>query len=229
MTATDFILAGLVAVGAGLDRVAFLQSMFSRPIVVAPLTGWLLGDPMVGLEIGILLELLWLGRLPVGASIPPDDTQVAIGATVLSLSMESLLGMSGMPVVILCVMAAIPLGKFGQVFDRLARHANGLVLKRNKAFSLGSPRKLERLHLACLLHFALAGLATFGVIVGGGTVLLYYLAPVLIGAVREAGLSLQYSFTLVGAAVLLGLINISRGVSLFSAAFAGTLLVLWVR
>jgi len=67
------------------------------------------------------------------------------------------------------------------------------------------------------------------VIVGGGTVLLYYLAPVLIGAVREAGLSLQYSFTLVGAAVLLGLINISRGVSLFSAAFAGTLLVLWVR
>ncbi|HKL27449.1 MAG TPA: PTS sugar transporter subunit IIC [Desulfuromonadales bacterium] len=229
MTATDFILAGLVAVGAGLDRVAFLQSMFSRPIVVAPLTGWLLGDPMVGLEIGILLELLWLGRLPVGASIPPDDTQVAIGATVLSLSMESLLGMSGMPVVILCVMAAIPLGKFGQVFDRLARHANGLVLKRNKAFSSGSPRKLERLHLACLLHFALAGLATFGVIVGGGTVLLYYLAPVLIGAVREAGLSLQYSFTLVGAAVLLGLINISRGVSLFSAAFAGTLLVLWVR
>ena len=127
MNYADYLLVSIIAVGAGLDRVAFLQSMFSRPIVAAPLTGWVLGNPMVGLEIGVLLELLWLGRLPVGASIPPDDTQVAIGATVLSLSMEQLLGMSGMPVVILCVMTAIPLGKCGQYFDRLARHANGLV------------------------------------------------------------------------------------------------------
>lgn len=229
MSYVDYLLVSFIAVGAGLDRVAFLQSMFSRPIVVAPLTGWVLGDPMVGLEIGVLLELLWLGRLPVGASIPPDDTQVAIGATVLSLSMDQLLGMSGMPVVILCVMTAIPLGKFGQLFDRLARHANGLVLKRNKAFSSGSPRQLEHLHLLGLLHFSLAGLATFGVIVGLGMVLLYYFAPLVIGAVRDAGLSLQYSFTLVGAAALLGLINVSRGVSLFCAAFVGTLLVLWLR
>lgn len=229
MSYVDYILVSFIAIGAGLDRVAFLQSMFSRPIVVAPLTGWALGNPMVGLEIGVLLELLWLGRLPVGASIPPDDTQVAIGATVLSLSMDQLLGMSGMPVVILCVMTAIPLGKFGQVFDRLARHANGLVLKRYKAFSSGGPSQLERLHLLGLVHFALAGLATFGVIVGLGMILLYYLAPMVIEAVRDAGLSLQYSFTLVGAAVLLGLINISRGVSLFCAAFVGTLLVLWLR
>ena len=229
MSYVDYILVSFIAIGAGLDRVAFLQSMFSRPIVVAPLTGWALGDPMIGLEIGVLLELLWLGRLPVGASIPPDDTQVAIAATVLSLSMDQLLGMSGMPVVILCVMTAIPLGKFGQVFDRLARHANGLALKRYKAFSSGSPGQLERFHLIGLVHFALAGLATFGVIVGLGMVLLYHLAPLVIEAVRDAGLSLQYSFTLVGAAVLLGLINVSRGVSLFCAAFVGTLLVLWLR
>lgn len=225
----DYLLAGLLAMVTGLDRVALLQFMISRPIVAAPLAGWIMGDPMVGLEVGVLLELLWLGRLPVGASIPPDDTQVAIGSTVLALSMDRLLGLSGMPVVILCVLTAIPLGKFGQLFDRLARHANGMVLKRNQALAVGSPGELERLHLLGLINFALASLATFIVILLAGTLLLYNFAPMLIDAVREAGLSLQYSFTMVGAAVLLGLINIARGTSLFCAAFAGTLLVLWLR
>lgn len=225
----DYLLAGSLAILTGLDRVALLQFMISRPIVAAPLAGWIMGNPLVGLEVGVLLELLWLGRLPVGASIPPDDTQVAIGATVLALSMEPLLGMSGMPIVILCVLTAIPLGKFGQLFDRLARHANGFLLKRNSALTTGTPLQLERLHLLGLVNFAFASLATFASILLFGTLLLYHLAPLLISAVREAGLSLQYSFTLVGAAVLLGLINVSRGISLFCAAFVGTLLVLWLR
>ena len=99
----DYLLAGTLAMLTGLDRVAFVQFMISRPIVAAPVAGWIMGNPLVGLEIGALLELLWLGRLPVGASIPPDETQVAIGATVLALSMQPLLGLDGMPVVILCV------------------------------------------------------------------------------------------------------------------------------
>jgi PTS system mannose-specific IIC component len=229
MVWVDYILAGTLAMLTGLDRVALLQFMISRPIVAAPLAGWVMGNPLVGLEVGVLLELLWLGRLPVGASIPPDDTQVAIGATTLALSMDHLLGMNGMPVVILCVLTAIPLGKFGQLFDRFARHANGLILKRHNALASGNPAQLERLHLLGLVNFALASLATFLVILVVGTLLLYNFAPLLITAVREAGLSLQYSFTLVGAAVLLGLINITRGTSLFCAAFAGTLLVLWLR
>ena len=65
----------------GLDRVALVQMMISRPLVAGPLTGLVLGKPLLGLEVGMLLELLWLGRLPVGAAIPPDDTQVSVGAT----------------------------------------------------------------------------------------------------------------------------------------------------
>ncbi|MGD9019102.1 MAG: PTS sugar transporter subunit IIC, partial [Desulfuromonadales bacterium] len=86
MIAVDYLLAGMVSMLTGLDRVAFVQFMISRPLVAGPLTGWVLGDPLTGLEVGMLLELLWLGRLPVGAAIPPDDTQVAVGATVLAAS-----------------------------------------------------------------------------------------------------------------------------------------------
>lgn len=230
MVVGDYLLAGLVAMLTGLDRVALVQIMISRPLVAAPLTGWVLGNPMVGMEVGMLLELLWLGRLPVGAAIPPDDTQVAVGATVLAVSMGHLLDLNGMPLVILSVLIAIPLGKFGQVFERLARHVNDrLAVNGHNALMTGSIVSFERYHLIGLASFALASLATAVIIVLVGSFVLYSVAPLLIGAVREAGLSLQYSLILVGAASLLGTINVNRSISLFCAAFTGTMLVLWLR
>jgi PTS system mannose-specific IIC component len=230
MVIADYLLAGLVAMLTGLDRVALVQVMISRPLVAAPLTGLVLGNPLLGLEVGMLLELLWLGRLPVGAAIPPDDTQVAVGATVLAFSMGQMLGLGGMPMVILAVLVAIPLGKFGQLFDRLARNVNDrLALAGLKALGSGNTSGLERRHLMGLISFAISSLATACVIVLIGSVILFYTAPQLIGAVRDTGLSLQYSLIIVGAASLLGTINVNRSISLFCAAFSGTLLVLWMR
>lgn len=230
MLVTDYLLAALVAMLAGLDRVALVQIMISRPLVAGPLTGLVLGQPMLGLEVGMLLELLWLGRLPVGAAIPPDDTQVAVGATVLTLSMGHILDLSGMPMVILAVLVAIPLGKFGQIFERLARNVNDrLAVSGLQALADGDTAGLEFRHLMGLVSFAVASLATACVIVLVGSVALYYAAPLLIGAVRGTGLSLQYSLIMVGAAALLGTINVNRSISLFCAAFTGTLLVLCLR
>lgn len=230
MIVGDYLLAGLVSMLTGLDRVALVQAMISRPLVAGPLTGWLLGSPLVGLEVGMLLELLWLGRLPVGAAIPPDDTQVAVGATVMALTVGPPLGLHGMPFVLLAVLVAIPLGKLGQFFERLARNANDrLSVLGGRALMSGSTSGLERKHLLGLVSFALASLATLFVIVLVGSLILYAGAPLLIGAVREAGLSLQYSLILVGAASLLGTINVNRSISLFCAAFTGTLMVLWLR
>jgi len=230
MVAVDYLLAGMVSMLTGLDRVALVQIMISRPLVAAPLTGWILGNPLVGLEVGMLLELLWLGRLPVGAAIPPDDTQVAVGATVLAAGTGQLVGLGGMPLVILSVLIAIPLGKFGQVFDKLARHFNDrLAVSGEASLMAGNLVKMERSHLCGLASFALASLATALVIVLAGSFILHSVAPLLIGAVQEAGLSMQYSLILVGASMLLGTTNVNRSISLFCTAFTGTLLVLWLR
>jgi mannose/fructose/N-acetylgalactosamine-specific phosphotransferase system component IIC len=226
----DYLTTGTLAVLLGLDRVAFLQCLVSRPLVAAPLTGWLLGVPLTGLQVGMLLELLWLGRLPVGAVIPPDDTQVAIGATTLALTLDRLLALQGMPAVILCVLVAIPLGQIGQFADGWARRANGRLSRlADTAAAAGDARQIEWLHLNGSGHFALAGLATCAAIVLAGTLILYPLAPLLIGTVRETGLSLQYSFTLIGAAAVLGTLNVRRGLFLFGVAFVATLIVLWLR
>jgi PTS system mannose-specific IIC component len=230
MVAVDYLFVGLVSMVTGLDRVALVQAMISRPLVAAPLAGWVLGAPLIGLEIGMLLELLWLGRLPVGAAIPPDDTQVAVGSTVLAVSMSHFLGVSGMPLVLLSVLTAIPLGKCGQFFDKLARHINDrLAISGQKALMNGNTSGMESRHLCGLLTFALSSLTTALVIVSVGSFVLLSFAPMVIGAVQEAGLSLQYSLILVGAASLLGTINVNRSISLFCAAFTGTLLVLWLK
>ncbi len=224
----DYLLAGLVAVAAGIDRTAALQVMLSRPLVAAPLTGWVLGDPGSGLLVGMLVELLWLGRLPVGAAIPPDDTQVAVGATTLAAVNAPLLGLSGAPFTLLCLLVTIPLGKVGQLFDRGARHWNVVLLARTEtALHAGAPPGIARHHLAGLVHFGLASLATYAFIVGVGSVLLPALArfhPLVSGA---AGW-LQMAFPLVGAAVILGTLNVSRAMTLFCTSFATALLALWL-
>ena len=66
-----FLISGLLAF-LSLDVAAVGQFMVCRPIVVGPLVGWFLGHPDIGLEMGALIELIWIGDLPVGAHLPMD-------------------------------------------------------------------------------------------------------------------------------------------------------------
>lgn len=79
----------LLASAAGsflsLDRTAILQSMVSRPIVASPVIGYMLGDTMTGLLIGCVLELLFIGDLPLGGYIPPNETLISILITAITL------------------------------------------------------------------------------------------------------------------------------------------------
>lgn len=222
-----YLLSAGVALFAGLDRTAALQLMISRPIVAAPLTGWLLGEPLAGLQVGALLELLWLGRLPVGAAIPPDDTQVAIAGTVLTITMGERLGMEGLPFLLLCILVTLPLGKIGQAFDQLARSRNGrLLIEAEGALEAGDWPRIERCHLRGLVHFALSSLSGFMVIILTGSLALHFLAPLMIGPVASAADRLNLALPLIGVAMILGTINVRRAGSLFGASFATALLIL---
>jgi mannose/fructose/N-acetylgalactosamine-specific phosphotransferase system component IIC len=70
--------------GLSLDITAVGQFMISRPIVVGPLAGAVLGAPGIGLAVGALVELIWIGDLPVGAHMPIDNTLLAGVATYLA-------------------------------------------------------------------------------------------------------------------------------------------------
>ena len=70
------------------DATAIGQLMVSRPIFCGPVIGLLLGDFVTGLYVGILMELLWISVVPLGNSVPPDSTVVAVSATYIAATNE---------------------------------------------------------------------------------------------------------------------------------------------
>lgn len=56
------------------------STMCNRPLVVSTLIGLVLGDIKTGVMVGSVLELAFLGAVPIGASNPSDMTSgAAIG------------------------------------------------------------------------------------------------------------------------------------------------------
>jgi hypothetical protein len=61
-------------------------TLLSRPLVLGPLVGLVLGDINQGIIIGASLELIFMGNIKVGAAIPPDVvTAGVLGAAFLFL------------------------------------------------------------------------------------------------------------------------------------------------
>ena len=82
-----YLVLALVAGLAAVERKGFLQAMLSRPIALAPLVGWTLGDLEGGLLVAVPLELLWLGAVNLGAALPVHEalgTAAITGGAVLA-------------------------------------------------------------------------------------------------------------------------------------------------
>jgi PTS system mannose-specific IIC component len=101
-----------------LDTMAVGLFMVSRPLVAGPLLGLLLGEPELGLRVGAMLELLWVGRMPLGAAVPADillATALAVfsGSTVAEAFPEA-----AARAPIIGILISLPLGFLGGAMDR---------------------------------------------------------------------------------------------------------------
>ncbi len=117
-----------------------------RPIVVAPVVGLLLGDPVTGLAMGASLELLFLGSVSIGAYVPPDETSAAVVCTAYAilLNVEPEVAVSlAMPI------GTIVLG----IANLLQPIQNGLCGLAPKYAAEGNDKAIVRLHW--LIGFAL--------------------------------------------------------------------------
>src|SRR5512137_2993184 len=99
--------------------------MLSRPVVLAPLMGLALGDLRGGLLLGPPLELLWLGAVNMGASLPPNEglgtPAIAAGAVLAGRA----LGTGVTPgVAVLAVAMAGTLAALGRTTDRAIEEWN---------------------------------------------------------------------------------------------------------
>lgn len=115
--------------------------MINVPLVVSPIIGLILGDLQQGVMIGATLQLVFLGVMQIGGTLPADATLGAAIGTAFAIAM----GQSTEVALTFAVPVAL-LGSFLTLFGYLIRGLfNPLV---EKLCAVGNARGLERLHVA---------------------------------------------------------------------------------
>ncbi len=181
-------MAGLAAV----ERKGFLQAMLSRPIAIAPLAGWALGDPGGGLLVAAPLELLWLGAVNLGAALPVHEALGAAAIAGAAAVAGRALGVAVSPeIAILAVLLCAPLALLGRKADRIVEIWNErLALRAEAQLAYHNPRAAVRTNLYGLAApFAIgAVLAPIGAAAAGAAI------PAFLRAVPGAGAPLRIGF-----------------------------------
>jgi len=180
--------AGLAAI----ERKGFLQAMLSRPIALAPLAGWVLGDLEGGLLVAAPLELLWLGAVNLGAALPVHEalgTVAIAGGAVLA---GRALGSGATPdVAVLAVLLCAPLALAGRKADRLVEIWNERLAARAEV-------QLAHHHPGAAVRANLYGLAmpflVAAVLAPAGAAAAEAVIPLLLRAVPQAQVPLRLGF-----------------------------------
>jgi PTS system mannose-specific IIC component len=216
------LLAGLASV----ERKGFLQAMLSRPIAIATLAGWALGDVQGGILIGAPLELFWLGAVNLGAALSVHETLGAVAAAAGAVVAGKALGTGVTPeVAVLAVLACAPFALLGRQADLLCERLNErLAVHAEVALAAGNPSAAVRSNLYGLaLPVLLAAvLAPLGAALAG------HLVPALLESVPSVAGPLHgawVGFVALAAAAAARSLRAQKAAPLFFGAFAVTALV----
>ncbi len=191
----EIVLVSIIGGLLSLDVSAWGQIMVSRPIVVGPFIGFLLGDLKTGLIIGALLELIWINVISVGAAIPPDATIVAVTCMALIMLTEktvqqgtNLQGSYRMAVLAL----TMPLGEIFRSVDVKQRRLNArFVHYLDREIPKGNLGAVEKVNFFSLFLFFLKGFLFSLIAISVGAYFLPTLFSYLPYGILE-GLDLSY-------------------------------------
>lgn len=223
----------IVSIAGGLlclDRV-FIQTLISRPIVAAPMTGAILGDPHTGLIAGALIELFWIDHLPIGAYIPPNDTVAAILIAACAIESGRILGHLPQGLIALALLISIPFAYLAQQMDRWIIRGNERPAEDAlKSAMSGTLPPIAHKHLFAALKTWLlsAGLILIAIPIGVGAMTWGY--PRLTFPLTR-GLDLLYGLLpLIGTAVALNTIHLRGALPISCAVFLlATVILHYIR
>lgn len=128
--------------------------MISRPIFAGPLVGLIMGDVQTGLYVGATVELMYMGILPIGGSVPPNAQIAGTISTVFAIVAKD-------PAVGIAL--AIPIGTLAQLLIMLAWNINIILMHRaDKYIDAGDIKGVERTHLMGIpIFFAVFFVSSF--------------------------------------------------------------------
>ena len=134
----------------------FMGDLFlERPIVLAPITGLIMGDFHMGLIIGGTLELIFMGAADIGGSVPPNYNIGSIIGTALAISSGQ-----GIETALLIAVPAALLGSFCEVIAKTL--GVFFVNTAERLADMGNDKGITRMvHLGNLMHFLADAIPTF--------------------------------------------------------------------
>jgi mannose/fructose/N-acetylgalactosamine-specific phosphotransferase system component IIC len=125
MIIESVIILAIIASICSADVTAFGQFMISRPIFCGPLFGFLLGDVVTGIWIGMIVEMSWTNAIPMGTAVPIDLTTI----TILSVfwSVKNFQGLHS--AAMLALMLAVPFAYVYREIDIVGRNFNIKIMR----------------------------------------------------------------------------------------------------
>lgn len=155
----------------GLDTTIAFQVLISQPIFACPIIGWLLGNPSLGMEIGIMMQLIWLNELPVGAAVFLEGNIASMVTCAIAIQFEEL----NLPNLVFT--AAFVIGMvvsyLGAQLTVLDRKLNGLILKLTlEAAQKASLKQIALLDFtSVLIYFLMMSTLAYLALWGAGQVI----------------------------------------------------------
>lgn len=202
-----------------LDRV-FIQAMISRPVIISPLAGLLLGNVYAGLIIGAFIELIWIDRVPIGTYVPPNDSIAAVLATSVAVIAGQKVGGVFPQLIALSILIAIP-------FGILAKYMDIYIIKTNEAMSDRALEEAKKNQISKIKNKVFWGLAKvflftsfYLLIVQIIIVLLViWIYPMLPEKIMTTLLFANYFLPLLGIAVAINTFKLRGAIPVFCAIF----------
>ncbi|WEV45713.1 PTS sugar transporter subunit IIC [Streptococcaceae bacterium ESL0687] len=179
-----FVVALAVFVGVA-GHEMFGMSMLSRPIVVAPLAGLLMGDIQTGLIIGASLEAIFMGVVNIGISSTAEPALAAGLATAFAIKMG---GNVDAVIPIVFPLAVLGLQLLNMIFSFVCGPMATNFLKLAKE---GDEKGIVKLHYVIwFVHYGLYALIPFFAVLFGANVVMTVLdsiPPVIMNGLTVAG------------------------------------------
>jgi PTS system mannose-specific IIC component len=202
-----------------LDRV-FMQTMVCRPVIIAPVIGFILGNPYAGLIIGVMLELFWMERIPIGIYIPPNDSIVAVLAASTAILAGQALGSVTKELTALSILLAIPFGIIVKRMDVKIVESNNLLSDQ----ALEAAKRLDIRAIEKKIYLGMAKLFAFYILVLVALqftliYLLIILFPELHSEIKSMLLMTYYFLPLLGIAVAINTIKLRGAIPVFCGIF----------
>ncbi|WP_316348253.1 PTS sugar transporter subunit IIC [Desulfuromonas acetoxidans] len=204
----------------GLDRTAIGQFQFGRPLVCSAAAGYLLGVFPSAFQLGLMMELLWLMRVPVGAAVAPDDTSATLGGVVLLYFFSFGTTQQDLVLVVAVAVVALVTAEIGKLLDIRTRHQNEKRFQNAVSHLAGQQWSvLQQNHLRCTVLFAMASLMSVVCVVAVGGLLLTFVLPWLMPLADGHPALLVVVFPLVGIAAMMAVLQVRKTIPLFVSGF----------